>query len=66
MLCLQVMTHEILDVWGAQGLETHVKKMQTEYKERAAIVQRAAGETGVQDMSLCIHSICSSMCKVDY
>lgn len=42
-LHLQVMIYEVLNVWGQEGLETHVKKMQTEYKERAAIVQKAAG-----------------------
>ena len=41
--CTQVMIYEILDAWGREGLITHVKKMQTEYKERAAIVQEAAG-----------------------
>ena len=44
LIALQVMIHEILTVWGQQGLEAHVKKMQTEYKERAAIVQKAAGK----------------------
>ena len=37
------MIHEVLDAWGREGLMTHVKKMQTEYKQRAAIVQEAAG-----------------------
>lgn len=40
----QVMIHEVLEAWGDQGLQTHVKKMQTEYKKRAAIVQEAAGK----------------------
>ena len=37
------MIYEVLDAWGRDGLVTHVKKMQTEYKQRAAIVQEAAG-----------------------
>ncbi len=40
----QVMIHEVLEAWGNEGLQTHVKKMQTEYKKRAAIVQEAAGK----------------------
>ena len=40
----QVMIHEVLEAWGKEGLQTHVKKMQTEYKKRAAIVQEAAGK----------------------
>lgn len=38
----QVMIHEVLEAWGNEGLQTHLKKMQTEYKKRAAIVQEAA------------------------
>ena len=40
----QVMIHEVLEAWGNGGLQTHVRKMQTEYKKRAAIVQEAAGK----------------------
>lgn len=40
----QVMIHEVLEAWGNEGLQTHVRKMQTEYKKRAAIVQEAAGK----------------------
>ncbi len=40
----QVMIHEVLEAWGNEGLRTHVRKMQTEYKKRAAIVQEAAGK----------------------
>lgn len=39
----QVVMYELLDTWGRNGLITHVKKMQTDYKNRAAIVQEAAG-----------------------
>lgn len=42
--CAQVMIHEVLEAWGNKGLQTHVRKMQTEYKKRAAIVQEAAGK----------------------
>lgn len=35
--------YELLDAWGRDGLITHVKKMQTDYKNRAAVVQEAAG-----------------------
>ena len=38
------MIHEVLEAWGNEGLQTHLKKMQTEYKKRAAIVQEAAGK----------------------
>jgi DNA-binding transcriptional MocR family regulator len=38
------MIHEVLEAWGNEGLQTHVRKMQTEYKKRAAIVQEAAGK----------------------
>ena len=40
---MQVVMYELLDAWGHDGLITHVKKMQTDYKNRAAIVQEAAG-----------------------
>lgn len=40
----QVMIHELLLAWGLEGLKTHVKKMQTEYKKRATIVQEAASK----------------------
>lgn len=38
------MIREVLEAWGNEGLQTHVRKMQTEYKKRAAIVQEAAGK----------------------
>lgn len=40
---MQVVMYELLNAWGRNGLITHVKKMQTDYKSRAAIVQEAAG-----------------------
>ena len=42
-ICVQVVMYELLDAWGHNGLISHVKKMQTDYKNRAAIVQEAAG-----------------------
>lgn len=39
--------YELLDAWGHEGLISHVKKMQTDYKNRAAIVQEAAGESAI-------------------
>lgn len=39
----QVMIAEVLAAWGQDGLEQHLKKMQVDYKKRAAIVQEAAG-----------------------
>ena len=45
------MIYEVLEAWGSEGLQTHVKKMQTEYKKRAAIVQEAAGKV----YSSCCH-----------
>ena len=44
MAASQVMIHEVLLAWGLEGLKTHVKKMQTEYKQRATIVQEAASK----------------------
>ncbi|KAL3154213.1 hypothetical protein ABBQ32_013719 [Trebouxia sp. C0010 RCD-2024] len=38
----QVVMYELLDAWGRESLISHVKKMQTDYKNRAAIVQEAA------------------------
>jgi len=52
-----VMIYEVLDAWGQAGLETHVKKMQTEYKKRAAIVQEAAGKLC---LALLSHQQCMS------
>lgn len=40
---MQVVMCELLDAWGRNGLIAHVKKMQTDYKNRAAIVQQTAG-----------------------
>ena len=40
---MQVVMYDLLDTWGRDGLIAHVKKMQTDYKNRAAIVQEAAG-----------------------
>lgn len=42
---MQVVMYELLEAWGHDGLITHVKKMQTDYKNRAAIVQEAAGSS---------------------
>ena len=39
----QVMIAEVLATWGPDGLVQHLKKMQVDYKKRAAIVQEAAG-----------------------
>lgn len=33
---------EMLDAWGEAGFEAHVRAMQTEYAQRAAVVQAAA------------------------
>ena len=43
---MQVVMYELLEAWGRDGLISHVKKMQTDYKNRAAIVQEAAGSSG--------------------
>lgn len=42
----QVMIAEVLTAWGHEGLVQHLKKMQVDYKKRAAIVQEAAGQLG--------------------
>ena len=46
----QVMIAEVLATWGPDGLVQHLKKMQVDYKKRAAIVQEAAGQ------------LCSALC----
>lgn len=38
----QVVINEILQAWGREGLETHLKRMQSEYQQRAAVIQQAA------------------------
>ncbi|EIE19767.1 PLP-dependent transferase [Coccomyxa subellipsoidea C-169] len=39
---IQVVVAEMLDAWGEAGFEAHVRAMQTEYAQRAAVVQAAA------------------------
>jgi kynurenine/2-aminoadipate aminotransferase len=39
---LQVVVAEMLDGWGPEGFEAHVRAMQAEYAQRAAVIQAAA------------------------
>ena len=54
---LQVVINEILHAWGREGLETHLKRMQSEYQQRAAVIQRAAGKLQVD----CVHAYTAQM-----
>lgn len=39
---VQVIIAEMLEAWGEEGFQGHVRAMQAEYSQRAAVVQAAA------------------------
>ena len=39
---VQVVIAEMLEAWGDQGFEAHVRAMQAEYGERASVIQASA------------------------
>ena len=42
MLMLQVMIAELMQHWGAEGLDSHLKSLQTVYKRRAQLMHNSA------------------------
>jgi len=42
MLTLQVMIAELMQHWGAEGLDSHLKSLQTVYKRRAQLMHSSA------------------------
>lgn len=42
MLTLQVMIAELMEHWGAEGLDSHLKSLQTVYKRRAQLMHNSA------------------------
>jgi len=42
MLTVQVMIAELMQHWGAEGLDSHLKSLQTVYKRRAQLMHNSA------------------------
>ena len=42
MLTVQVMIAELMQHWGAEGLDRHLKSLQTVYKRRAQLMHNSA------------------------